>query len=659
MAGFIRRFGFFPGSELISQIEGAVIVDLPPPGSIQGVGTGTACLIGEFADVTYGVSVAADGTVTTAPDPVEVFSAQDMLEKVGGWDETLGNFGGDMGNGFTEIRNKKFSRLILVPVNMASSKGIRLWRELPTNTAAANANPVVPVQAATVSAGREFKSGSNRARVMKRISFSATEPIQSGIDADTPTAGAAATQTVNFASGNFVNLGVQEGDILVLGVIAGAGYLGSNAGTYRITQVVATSLDIQKLDGTSFALTDESAAAQPWRIHPAADADTGLQHQLSEANGYIIPARPMDATIATATLLTPTVVPPALSADSADALSGLMARTSTNVAGLVYTATIQAPNAANDATIDVLYTTAIDSVMSDDLPEREVNLIWSARKSTTIRTKLKNHVLEASSRALTRTAQISPSLDEVTFATIIGDAAPGVGATRDERDDYSWPGAQTFIPEAVGTLLNGADGINHSDGIVDVTGDGWLAAVLSNLAPERNPGQAGPPVPEVLAPILGFQRGLTGSLNQNHYIQLRSKGVCALRMDRTVGPIFQSGVTSSLIAGQKNINRRRMADFIEDSIAQRLVQFSKLPLTQQLKDGASAEVDNFLNELLSPNNPPAQRINAYEVDTKSGNTPTLEAAGIFVIIIRVRTLATADFIVLQAEIGESVTVTST
>ena len=129
-----------------------------------------------------------------------------------------------------------------------------------------------------------------------------------------------------------------------------------------------------------------------------------------------------------------------------------------------------------------------------------------------------------------------------------------------------------------------------------------------------------------------------------------------LRIDRTVGPIIQSGITTSLTSGQKNVNRRRMADFIEDSLSRRLVQFTKLPLTNQLKDGAVGECDAFLNSLLSPNNAAAQRISDYSLDDKSGNTPQLEAQGIFVIIARVRTLATADFIVIQAEIGEGVTV---
>lgn len=112
------------------------------------------------------------------------------------------------------------------------------------------------------------------------------------------------------------------------------------------------------------------------------------------------------------------------------------------------------------------------------------------------------------------------------------------------------------------------------------------------------------------------------------------------------------------IPGQKNINRRRMVDFIQDSIAQRVVQFSKLPLTNALKDAALAEIVAFLNSLLSEDIPAAQRISGYTVDAESGNTPESEAKGIFVIQVFVRTLATADFIVVQTSIGENVVVTA-
>jgi hypothetical protein len=162
-------------------------------------------------------------------------------------------------------------------------------------------------------------------------------------------------------------------------------------------------------------------------------------------------------------------------------------------------------------------------------------------------------------------------------------------------------------------------------------------------------------VTTLMSSVVGFQRGVSG-LGLNEYTALRAAGIVALRIDRTAGAIYQSGITTSLTSGEKNINRRRMADFIEDSLAERLVQFSKLPQTQQLKDGAVGESEAFLADLRSINNPSAQRIDAYQVDDKSGNTPALSAKGIYVIIARVRLTPTSDFIVIQAEIGENVVI---
>jgi len=661
LPGFIRRFQYFPGIEQITQIEGVVIVDLPPPGAVNGVGVGTVCVVGEFADMTYGTSVDTSGNVSTKGQPVEVTSGQDLLDKLGSFDETLGDTGLAGGNGFITIRNKKFSRLMAVPVNLCSAKGVRLFRDLPTCKSATDPNPVVVVSGAAVAAGREFKTGANRVRTGARKAFTALGQYKQAVDGAVVAAGSPGpTQTFGSATGAFTTarngLAVKKGDILVVGVIGGAGALGANAATYRVTAdaTVATQLTVQKMDGTSFDWS--SGTALPYRVHFNSDADTGGEAALADDGGHTVPARPLDATITGSTNVNPTVVPPAGTATSWDPLSGLTLNTIATT-GLVYTSTIQASNAVNDATIDALYSLAIDSLLTDDLPGREANILLLARHSDTIRAKQKSHVLTASGQGVGRITTMSPGLTTVSLAAAIGDAAPGVGATREERVEYAWPGMRTFIPEAVGFAMKGADGLPHTDGLLDVHGDGYLASVLSVLPPERNPGQATAPVPEVMASVLGFQRGVSG-LSIGDYIQLRDKGVVALRIDRTAGPIFQSGVTSSLISGQKNINRRRMADFIEDSLSQRYVQFAKLPLTAALKDTIVGETDAYMSQLLSENNPPAQRINGYIIDDKSGNTPGTEGRGIYVVIVKVRTLATADFITLVAEVGEQVNVTA-
>jgi hypothetical protein len=180
---------------------------------------------------------------------------------------------------------------------------------------------------------------------------------------------------------------------------------------------------------------------------------------------------------------------------------------------------------------------------------------------------------------------------------------------------------------------------------------------MGNLAPERNPGEASATTKKVLTPVLGYAIGVP-NLDLNAWKLLRLRGVAGIRMDKTVGPVFQSGVTTSLVAGQKNINRRKMADYIQDSLANALKPMAKLPMSEQFKDTVLAQTDDFLQGLLSPDNPAAQRISAYAVDGVSGNTPLTEAKGIYVVIVKVRTLATADFIVLQTEIGEGVVTTS-
>jgi hypothetical protein len=647
--GFVRRFANMPGVDVLTQIEGVVTVDETPAGQISGINQGVACIIGEFADVTFGVKVDSNGVVTTLPTPVETFGAQDQLDKLGGWDETIGKIGGDGGNGFLELKSRAFSRLVAVPINLASSQGARVYRKLPTCLSATDPSPVVPVSGATVPAGREFKSASNRVRVAKRVQFSSLPEYKSGTDGSVTAAGAAVTQSFLSAGGGFTTVvrpdgtvGVQVGDIFVLGVIGGAAGLGANADTYRVNAVTDdTHVVVEKMDGASFTWT--TTASMPWRIHTADTADSGGVHTVTQQAGYTIPSRPLDATIAASTGLTPTVAPPALTASGADPLSGLAMRTDP-VTGLVFTAAIQGPNAVSAAGLDALYSTAIDALVADDLPEREVTIVWTARSSTNIRAKLANHVQSQKQNGIGRMMLFAPPLDTTTVSTVLGDAAPGVGASRAEEQVYNWPGVSLFVQEAVGTPVRGADGLTHTDGVVDVPSTGFAAAIMSQLAPERDPGQASDPVKTIMSVVLGIQRGAP-VLSIGQYTQMRGKGIMGPRNDRTSGVIFQSGVTTSLVAGQKDINRRRFSFFVEDSVAAFLDPFAKEPMSEGLKDRIVTALHDFFDPMVGA------RIRAYSVDAKGGNTPQLTNAGIFVVRYAVEMIAIAKTIVQQASIG--------
>lgn len=662
---FVRRFQSWPGNAVLQQIEGVDIIDLPAPGDFQGVGTGVVGLVGEFADMTHAVAVDSTGTVTSKPTPVQVLGSKDLLDKLGGFDETLGEFGVSGGNGFVALRKKKYSALVVVPVNLASSKGVRLVRDLPTCKSATDPSPIVPIQPGTVLAGREFKSGANRVRVAAGPSFSADTDIVRGADGSVTNAAPATTIVFASAGSNFLTClrpdgtaGVKKGDALVMGALSGAGAIAANADTFRVQAVTDLhTLVLEKQDGSSFALT--TSAVMPFRVHPGAAADTSAVAAgaaYADVGAYALPARPLDITITAGTAVAPTVVPTASSATAWDPLSGLTMLIMPGGGGdLVYTAAVQAPNAVSAAGIEALYSAALDALLADAFPGNTVRRVLCARTSATIRANLRTHALDASARGLTRVAIISPALT-TTEAQAVADADPGIGAIRDERLIYCWPGGSVFVPEAVGFAIKGADGLSYTDGNLDDRADGWMASILSVLAPERNPGQAASPVQEVMANLGGFQRGVSG-LGLPDYILFKQRGIAALRFDPDIGWfVFQSGITTSLTSGQTNINRRLMADFIEDSIAKILAPFAKLPLSKQYQDAEMGECDAFLEGLKSPNNPPAQRINDYVLDDKSGNTLALAGAGIFVIIGSVQMMATQDKIVFQAQIGPTINV---
>lgn len=672
-AGFIRKYSYFPGTEEITAIEGVVVVDQRSPGPISGASYGVVAVIGECTDMSRCCTVNTSGEVVSKFDIQEVYGGSDLLEKIGPFDRYLGKFGAEMGNLFVEVRNKRFSRLVVVPVDLVrqgsgTQYGIRIWRHLPTNTSATSLMPIVAVTPTRVPAGTQFYNSSNFVKLAQAVDFTGSTPKSSGVDGTTVTSGLpAASVTITRATGSFVSDGVVEGDAVVAGSLnaaaASQNLLCAGGGTLRVVSVNANGLEItvQKQNAANFTTSDwEAGSALAYRVHRGSDADSGPLNQFSEAAGYTVLARPTVGTVSSGSALTASPAPTAASGTYWSELSGLAGYTHPSGA-LTYDADLHAANPSTTADIRARYLEAINALLNDDYPMNEVSIITAARKDSTIQSYLYNHVLTSTSRGMSRCTIVSPTLTTQTMAAVLASSAPGVGGTggavRHDRVWYSWPGCRTFIPEAVGYSIANADGTSDDEGIIDVTMDTWLACLLSNLQPEYNPGQASDPVPQIFAPIMGYQRGAP-NLDMDVYKLLRQYGVAALRMDRTAGPIIQSGVTTSLTTGEKNINRRRMADFIQDTLAERGNQLSKRLLRESLKDSILSEFDAFLADLLSENNPEAQRIHSYSLDDKSLNTPAKEALGIHVVKTKVRMLATLDNLVLATEIGPETVTTS-
>lgn len=311
--------------------------------------------------------------------------------------------------------------------------------------------------------------------------------------------------------------------------------------------------------------------------------------------------------------------------------------------------------ALSEAAIDAAYVAALDSTLNANAVSREGDLVFSARSSNAIRVAGRQNALRASAEGLAgRKFLLRPPLGTTTRAQARSNTSqPGVGAYREQRVFYCYPGAATFVPQIAVLGVAGGAGFT-ADGIIDTGFDAWVASLCSQLPPEENPGQQ----TSFMGSIISVERGNPDvqDMRIEDYKAFKRAGIAALRIENGVA-IVQSGKTSvdpSSFPNLQNINRRRMADFIQDSLARRSNAFSKQLATKVRRAAVLGETDAFLSGLLSENNPSSQRIDSYSIDAKSPNTPQTLAAGLFRIRSKVRTLASLDVIVHDTEIGEGV-----
>ena len=318
-------------------------------------------------------------------------------------------------------------------------------------------------------------------------------------------------------------------------------------------------------------------------------------------------------------------------------------------------------NALTEAQIDAQYVLALQSTINVQTSAKQINIIFSARQSNTVRAALKSNAINASAQGCYgRMAIVRTPLGTPEATALSTTAQPGVGAYRDQRTVYCYPQANTFVPIIALVGVAGGTGFNAT-GNIDVGADGFLACILSQLNPEENPGQ----VTNFLSAVNSIESSpVVQNFQIGDYEAFKAAGICALRIDDG-DAIFQSGVTSvdpTVNSGLVNINRRRMADFIQDSIAISLKEFGKKLSTTKRRKAITQEIRAFLNGLAgggpSPGNPNTednQRIDSFGIDDTQNDDDTL-GAGLYRIVIAVRLLASLDSIVLQTTIGQTVIV---
>jgi hypothetical protein len=285
---------------------------------------------------------------------------------------------------------------------------------------------------------------------------------------------------------------------------------------------------------------------------------------------------------------------------------------------------------------------------------KTTNILWCARHSNAIRMAMRANAIYASANGcFGRVAVISPPLN-TSENTALGNSAPGVGATRNERVIYCYIGANIPVPAIALRGVAGGVGFNAT-GNIDQTSDGWMATILSQLNPEENPGQE----TNFTAYVNGIETGSNvQAFDMSDYIAFKAAGIAALRMDTDTSTlIFQSGVTSSLTAGETDISRRRMDDFIGDTIATIASPYGKKLMTFSRRVALKKGISGFLKGLLSALNPDAQRIGGYTVTDTGLNTQDSLALNLYKIRVDVQTLPSFDSTAVFQSVGPDVSVT--
>lgn len=210
----------------------------------------------------------------------------------------------------------------------------------------------------------------------------------------------------------------------------------------------------------------------------------------------------------------------------------------------------------------------------------------------------------------------------------------------DGRIIYAWPYAETSI-----------------NGALEFTPPAsWVASVFSQVSAHI-----------ALSKVsnTGFLAGITAlkfNESRNGFIALDAAGVLSFERDLDIGFVIKNAVVTQIInSSKRTVLRRRMADFLTDSIALFLKNYQNEVNSQAKREEVKAQILVFDGQLVTDGILPGEQ------DVKSGlpllvdidslNTDSVVASGQVRILYKRRIFSSMRYIVLQAEVGESVVVT--
>jgi hypothetical protein len=143
------------------------------------------------------------------------------------------------------------------------------------------------------------------------------------------------------------------------------------------------------------------------------------------------------------------------------------------------------------------------------------------------------------------------------------------------------------------------------------------------------------------------------ALTRADLVLLRETGICTL--EKLSGQfLFRSGVTTSLVSGKTEITRRRMADFLQLSAADRLKYYVKSKNTLEVRAQITGELVAFSQSLRDQ----SRVVEEFEVTQEGVNTELQRSQGIEKVLWRVKLIGHILALVIETEIGTGVIIES-
>jgi hypothetical protein len=305
-------------------------------------------------------------------------------------------------------------------------------------------------------------------------------------------------------------------------------------------------------------------------------------------------------------------------------------------------------SALSEAALDNAYAAAMAATLDESGPAYEANYLLCARRSDSVVATGRANAIKATECGLAARKFITRDPLGTSTAQILANVAK----YRSDRVFYTGKGLRVRIPEIAERGVAGGVGFT-ADGVITVGPDGPLTTICATLAPEENPGQQTGLIDDFFDVDSGGE-----TLEIEAYIAFKANGVEVPRLDRSSGMVFQSGVTSSLESGRTTAARRKMADFIQDSLARITKPYGKKLMRASRRDQCRGEVEGFYASLASTEAPEKARIDSFSVDDgiNAGNSAQVLAQGIYYLASTVRTLSSFEVIVHRTSIGPNANV---